>query len=227
MQHVRLAVVQYVAQPPPRAAGVGYSGGKGGRVPSPRSPRPSSPIRPRLFLPSSLARPFSCPPPVSCGTFMVRKKRDRLDREDRMTTRSADPAGWVAGSIMLALSGRWWPGMMLDLSWSLAGFFCDDSGGEAALAGGIVFASLTAAGFTFGDIKPDAAFVLTSLTLSAWLYHYCQIGASVMVLSTSLVALGTRVLPKWLALGDSWSRNRRCCISPSPFWSPWHGWRRW
>jgi hypothetical protein len=90
---------------------------------------------------------------------------------------------------------------MLDLPWSLAGLFCADSGGEAALAGGTVFASLTAAGFTFGDIKPDAAFVLTSPTLSAWLYHYCQIGASVMVLSTSLVALGTHVLPNWLALG--------------------------
>jgi hypothetical protein len=42
--------------------------------------------------------------------------------------------------------------------------------------------------------------VLVSLTLSSWLYHYCQIGASAMVLSTSLVSLGTRVLPGWLAL---------------------------
>ena len=82
----------------------------------------------------------------------------------------------------------------------------------AALAGGIVFATLSAAGFTaeivypavlqrFGDLQPDAAFVLVSLTLSSWLYHYCQIGASVMVLSTSLVALGTGVLPRGLALG--------------------------
>ena len=82
----------------------------------------------------------------------------------------------------------------------------------AALAGGIVFAALTSAGFTveilypavlqrFGDIQPDAAFVLVSLTLAAWLYHYCQIGTSVMVLSTSLVALGTGILPRSLALG--------------------------
>jgi hypothetical protein len=82
----------------------------------------------------------------------------------------------------------------------------------AALAGGVVFATLSAAGFTveilypavlqrFGGIQTDATSVLTSLTLSSWLYHYCQIGASVMVLSTSLVALGTRVLPNWLALG--------------------------
>jgi hypothetical protein len=80
-----------------------------------------------------------------------------------------------------------------------------------ALAGGIVFATLSAAGFTveifypavlqrFGDLSSDTAFVLVSLTLSSWLYHYCQIGASAMVLSTSLVAVGTRVLPGWLAL---------------------------
>lgn len=81
----------------------------------------------------------------------------------------------------------------------------------AALAGGIVFAALSAAGFAaeiiypatlqrFGVFEPDAQFVLVSLTLSAWLYHFCQVGASVLVLVTSLVALGTGVLPRWLAL---------------------------
>jgi hypothetical protein len=87
------------------------------------------------------------------------------------------------------------------------------SGGlpAAALAGGIVFATLSAAGFTaeilypaalqrFGVFEPDAPFVLVSLSLSSWLYHFCQIGASAMVLVTSLVALGTGVLPRWLAL---------------------------
>jgi hypothetical protein len=93
----------------------------------------------------------------------------------------------------------------------------DEAGGMgaalsgAALAGGIVFVTLSAAGFTaeilypavlqrFGDIQPDAAFVLASLTLSSWLYHFCQIGTSTMALSTSLVAVGTGVLPGWLAL---------------------------
>ncbi len=38
------------------------------------------------------------------------------------------------------------------------------------------------------------------MTLDSWLYHYCQIGTSAMVLVTSLVALGTGVLPRWLAL---------------------------
>ena len=81
----------------------------------------------------------------------------------------------------------------------------------AALAGGILFAALEAAGFAaeillpaalqrFGVFELDAAFVLVSLTLASWLYHFCQIGASAMVLVTSLVALGTGVLPRWLAL---------------------------
>jgi hypothetical protein len=88
-------------------------------------------------------------------------------------------------------------------------------GGEglpaAALAGGIVFAALSAAGFAaeilypatlqrFGVLEPDAQFVLVSLTLSSWLDLFCQVGASVLVLVTSLVALGTGVLPRWLAL---------------------------
>ena len=93
----------------------------------------------------------------------------------------------------------------------------DEAGGVgaalsgAALAGGIFFAALTAAGFTveilypamlqrFGEIQPGGPFLLASLTLSTWLYHYCQIGTSVLALSTSLVAIGTGVLPGWLAL---------------------------
>jgi hypothetical protein len=74
-----------------------------------------------------------------------------------------------------------------------------------------LFATLSAAGFAveifypavlqrFGELRADTAFVLVSLTLSSWLYHFCQIGTSAMVLSTSLVSLGTRVLPGWLAL---------------------------
>ena len=81
----------------------------------------------------------------------------------------------------------------------------------AALAGGILFAALEAAGFAaeilfpaalqrFGVFEPDAAFVLVSLTLASWLYHFCQIVASAMVLVTSLVALSIGVLPRWLAL---------------------------
>jgi hypothetical protein len=39
-----------------------------------------------------------------------------------------------------------------------------------------------------------------SLVFSTWLYHFCQVGASVMIAATSLVALRTSVLPRWAAL---------------------------
>ena len=84
----------------------------------------------------------------------------------------------------------------------------------AALAGGIVYAALLAVGAAveilypasvqrFGLLEADPAqqqIVLTSLTLSSWLYDFCQVGASALVLTTSLVALGTGVLPRWLVL---------------------------
>ena len=105
-----------------------------------------------------------------------------------------------------------------------------------ALAGGIVFATLTSAGFTveifypavlqrFGELQSDTAFVLVSLTLSSWLYHYCQIGTSAMVLSTSLVAVGTRVLPGWLALAGFVVALLTFLHFLLLFWPPWWVWR--
>ena len=52
----------------------------------------------------------------------------------------------------------------------------------------------------FGDFQPDGQFVYVSLALSAWLYHFCQAGASVMIAASSLVGLATGVLPRWLVL---------------------------
>jgi hypothetical protein len=82
---------------------------------------------------------------------------------------------------------------------------------SAALAGGTLFIALSCAGYAaevvypaavlrFENFAPDAQPAFTSLALSAWLYHFCQVGASVMVTATSLVALGTGVLPRWLVL---------------------------
>jgi len=82
---------------------------------------------------------------------------------------------------------------------------------SAALAGGAVFAALSAAGVAAEILYPatalrfegydgDDQLVYASLALASWLYHYCQAGASVMISATSLLALGTGVLPRWLAL---------------------------
>ncbi len=82
---------------------------------------------------------------------------------------------------------------------------------SAVLVGGTLFMALSCAGYAAEIIHPAAALrfenfapgaqpAFTSLALSAWLYHFCQVGASVMIGATSLVALGTGVLPRWLAL---------------------------
>lgn len=82
---------------------------------------------------------------------------------------------------------------------------------SVALAGGIVFAALSAAGFAaeiaypatllrFEGYDQDDGLAFASLAFASWLYHYCQVGASVMISATSLAALTTGVLPRWLAL---------------------------
>jgi hypothetical protein len=82
---------------------------------------------------------------------------------------------------------------------------------SAALAGGTLFIALSCAGYAaevlypaavlrFENFAPDGEPAFTALALSAWLYHFCQVGASVMITATSLVALGTGVVPRWMAL---------------------------
>ncbi len=82
---------------------------------------------------------------------------------------------------------------------------------SVALVGGLVFATLSYAGVAveivhpatlsrFEDFEPDSQLVFTSLALASWLYHFCQVGTSVLVTATSLLALRTGVLPRWLAL---------------------------
>lgn len=80
-----------------------------------------------------------------------------------------------------------------------------------ALAGGVVFYGLSAAGLAaevaapaamvrFGEVAATEA-IHPLLALSTWLYHYCQIGAAVLIFATSAVVWRTAVLPKWAALG--------------------------
>ena len=75
---------------------------------------------------------------------------------------------------------------------------------SAALVGGTMFVVLASAGYAaeiiypatllrFENFVPDVQPAFSSLVLSAWLYHFCQAGTSVM-------AVATGVLPRWLAL---------------------------
>ena len=81
---------------------------------------------------------------------------------------------------------------------------------SAALAGGVMFATLAWAGVAveishpatlarFANFQQNAQLVFLSLALSSWLYHFCQIGTAVLVSATSLMALRTNILPAWLA----------------------------
>jgi len=81
-----------------------------------------------------------------------------------------------------------------------------------ALTGGILWLVLTAAGLAAEVAYPSAVMRFghqdvtnashTMLTLSTWLYHYCQLGAAAMILSSSISIWRTGVLPKWAcALG--------------------------
>ena len=79
------------------------------------------------------------------------------------------------------------------------------------LAGGMLFITLSCAGYTveimhpaaaqrFVDFVPDPQLAFSSLALSTWLYHFCQVGDAVMISAASLVVLGSGILPRWLAL---------------------------
>lgn len=81
---------------------------------------------------------------------------------------------------------------------------------SVALAGGTMFVVLSWAGVAvevsypaasarFVNFQPDAQLVFLTLAASSWLYHFCQVGTSVLVSATSLVAFRTGVLPGWLA----------------------------
>jgi hypothetical protein len=79
-----------------------------------------------------------------------------------------------------------------------------------AVVGGTIWLALTAAGLAaevaypaavvrFGDVASGNE---SMLTLSTWLYHYCQLGAAAMILSASISIWRTGVLPRWAcALG--------------------------
>ncbi len=80
----------------------------------------------------------------------------------------------------------------------------------AAFAGGMVFITLSSIGFTAEILAPavierfplvefDPQLALASLTMATWLYHYCQVGAAVMVAATSLIIWRTGALPRWFA----------------------------
>src|SRR5215208_5778338 len=81
---------------------------------------------------------------------------------------------------------------------------------SAGLAGGVMFVVLETAGASveiihpastsrFENFLPDAQLAFVSQALSGWLYSFAWVGLAILLSATSLVALGTGFLPRWLA----------------------------
>ncbi len=85
------------------------------------------------------------------------------------------------------------------------------AGVYTALAGGVLFFTLTAVGFAAEVAYPAAVvrfgdatiteFNEPLLTLATWLYHFCQIGSVAMIFAASAIVWRTGVLPRWTAAG--------------------------
>ncbi|SEH83060.1 hypothetical protein SAMN04489835_4644 [Mycolicibacterium rutilum] len=79
----------------------------------------------------------------------------------------------------------------------------------AALIGGAVFLTLTAAGLAAEVAVPAAMVQFADTTvveysqpflgLAVWVYHYSHIGSAVLIAATGYVVWRTSVLPKWSA----------------------------
>lgn len=81
---------------------------------------------------------------------------------------------------------------------------------SVALVGGVTFIALSTAGIAaealvpttalrFGESAPGTDFASISLSFAISLYHFAQVGTAVLVAATSVLALQTGVVPKWLA----------------------------
>jgi hypothetical protein len=113
----------------------------------------------------------------------------------------------------------------------------DEEGGwlsSAALVGGIVFATLSYAGEAveivhpatlsrFEDFEPDPQLVFMTLALASWLYHFCQVGTSVLATATSLLALRRGFCRPGWPTSVSWWPSSRYCTSLFPCSAPWQG----
>jgi hypothetical protein len=100
-----------------------------------------------------------------------------------------------------------------------------------ALMGGLLFIALVLAGAAVEIVHPaaqarfphfqqDAQLGLASLALSGWMHRFAFVGMSAMIAASSLVALTTDVLPKWLA----WAGFACAAVALLRVFGPLAGW---
>jgi hypothetical protein len=82
---------------------------------------------------------------------------------------------------------------------------------SVSLLGGLLFIALILAGSAveivypaslarFENFQQDAQLGFLSLALSGWMYRFAFVGMAALIAASSVVGLGTGVLPRWLAL---------------------------
>jgi hypothetical protein len=100
-----------------------------------------------------------------------------------------------------------------------------------ALAGGLLFVALMLAGAAieivhpaararFGNFQPDSQVGFLSQALAGWMYRFAFVGLAVLIAATSLVAVRTQALPKWLA----WAGFVCAVVALLRFFGPLGGW---
>ncbi len=102
---------------------------------------------------------------------------------------------------------------------------------SVALTGGLLFVALMLAGAAieivhpatqarFANFRPDAQLGFLSYALAGWMYRFCFVGMAALIAATSLVALRTRLLPRWLA----WAGFVCAAVALLRYFGPLGGW---
>ena len=102
---------------------------------------------------------------------------------------------------------------------------------SVSLVGGLLFVALMLTGAAveivypatlarFENFQQDAQLGFLSLALSGWMYRFAFVGMSVLIAATSVVALRTGVLPRWLA----WPGLVAALVALLRFLGPLGGW---
>jgi hypothetical protein len=102
---------------------------------------------------------------------------------------------------------------------------------SVALTGGLLFVALMLAGAAveivhpaamsrFANFQRDAQVGFVSFALSGWMYRFAFVGLAVLIAATSLVALRTDLLPRWLA----WFGFVCTVVALLRFFGPLGGW---
>jgi hypothetical protein len=156
-----------------------------------------------LFVVLLVPGVFAARPDVSDASLSAQQALEYLDDKH-----GALMIGNGLSFIFAAFFFLWFLGLLHGVLRSAEG---EESGlSSVALGGGVTFIALETAGAAaeivhpattsrFENFQPDAQFAFVSQALSGWPYSFAWVGLAVLLSATSLAALRTGFLPRWLA----------------------------